>query len=251
MSLARYLSKLAAFLGSDGKVPPAGLSTGAPTWDANSRLTVPGLIGGGTKDSTAPGIYFDKQTSSSESYIPFARAEGDSTTTHLAIGASSTSGEARVYAGGGQRIVAKPNGQVSLPMGQLAFPATQNPSSDANTLDDYEEGTYTPSDFSGALLSLTNNGSYYTKIGRLVSFSLDVTYPATTNGSGLVISLPFSPLTDSAAAIGYTTYSPANFTCAQISNGAAGVRLQSSGGVGISNATLSGKRIQLAGCYYI
>lgn len=28
--------------------------------------------------------------------------------------------------------------------GQVAFPATQNPSADANTLDDYEEGTWTP-----------------------------------------------------------------------------------------------------------
>lgn len=34
-----------------------------------------------------------------------------------------------------------------LPMinyGQLPFPATQNPSADANTLDDYEEGSWTP-----------------------------------------------------------------------------------------------------------
>ncbi len=37
----------------------------------------------------------------------------------------------------------------------ITFPATQSASSDANTLDDYEEGTWTPSDGSGAGLSIT------------------------------------------------------------------------------------------------
>jgi hypothetical protein len=36
------------------------------------------------------------------------------------------------------------SGQITLAFGQLTFPATQNPSSDVNTLDDYEEGTWTP-----------------------------------------------------------------------------------------------------------
>ena len=40
--------------------------------------------------------------------------------------------------------IAQATGLVSLPIGQLAFPATQNPRPNANTLDDYEEGTWTP-----------------------------------------------------------------------------------------------------------
>src|ERR1700743_2562665 len=59
--------------------------------------------------------------------------------------------------------------------GQIKFPATQNPSSDPNTLDDYEEGTWTPA-FTFATpgnLSITYSlqSCYYTKIGRLVSVS--------------------------------------------------------------------------------
>jgi hypothetical protein len=53
---------------------------------------------------------------------------------------------------------------INLTSGQIAFPATQNPSSDANTLDDYEEGTWTPTLYH----SSTNNSTWSTKVGYYV-----------------------------------------------------------------------------------
>lgn len=54
--------------------------------------------------------------------------------------------------------------------GQVKFPATQNASSDANTLDDYEEGTWTPAfTASGCTFAYTTQEGYYTKIGKLVT----------------------------------------------------------------------------------
>lgn len=53
----------------------------------------------------------------------------------------------------------------------LAFPATQNPSANANTLDDYREGTFT-----GTLTGCTTSPTYtfkYTKIGNQVSIQID------------------------------------------------------------------------------
>jgi len=52
----------------------------------------------------------------------------------------------------------------------ITFPATQSASSNANTLDDYEEGTWTPS--LGGTTTYYNNGQTgtYTKIGRVVTF---------------------------------------------------------------------------------
>ena len=53
--------------------------------------------------------------------------------------------------------------------GQIQFPATQNASSNANTLDDYEEGTWTPTPGGG--LTIVGTPTYtctYTKIGRYV-----------------------------------------------------------------------------------
>ena len=53
----------------------------------------------------------------------------------------------------------------------ITFPATQSASSDANTLDDYEEGTWTPAlaGEGGGSNTFTNKYGYYTKIGRLVT----------------------------------------------------------------------------------
>ena len=58
----------------------------------------------------------------------------------------------------------------------------------------YEEGTWTPTDASGAALALTKNGTqYYTKVGRFVTVTFNVTYPATASAVAAKIgSLPFT-----------------------------------------------------------
>jgi len=71
--------------------------------------------------------------------------------------------------------------------GQMKFPATQNPSADANTLDNYKEGTWTPADDSGAGLSLTVTSATYTKIGDRIFFDAVIAYPVTANGSNAKI----------------------------------------------------------------
>ena len=64
----------------------------------------------------------------------------------------------------------------------ISFPATQSASSDANTLDDYEEGTWTPV-FQGAV-NVTGTPTFlygrYTKVGRLVTISCQVSATITT-----------------------------------------------------------------------
>jgi hypothetical protein len=72
-------------------------------YDANGRIVVGGAGTVGLYDSSNTGIYFQKQTSASESNVPYIRAEGDSTTTHLALGPSSSSGTLRFYTGGYER----------------------------------------------------------------------------------------------------------------------------------------------------
>jgi hypothetical protein len=74
----------------------------------------------------------------------------------------------------------------------ITFPASQNASSNANTLDDYEEGTWTPTDTSGAGLTFPVSFAYYTKVGRVVFISGEVAWPSTANGSAASISLPFA-----------------------------------------------------------
>lgn len=71
----------------------------------------------------------------------------------------------------------KPTGLLDLSAsgaGQIKFPATQNASADANTLDDYEEGDWTPNiNFEGGITGMTHSSQVgsYTKIGRQMSIN--------------------------------------------------------------------------------
>ena len=77
----------------------------------------------------------------------------------------------------------------------ITFPATQSASSDANTLDDYEEGTFTPTDGSGAGLTFSGVTFRYVKIGRSVSFVGVLVYPATANTNAASLAgMPFSSI---------------------------------------------------------
>jgi hypothetical protein len=78
----------------------------------------------------------------------------------------------------------------------ITFPATQSASSDANTLDDYEEGTFTPT-ISGrtvaGLGTYTTQIGRYTKIGRIVHVMGSVVQTAHTGtGNMALTALPFT-----------------------------------------------------------
>ena len=93
--------------------------------------------------------------------------------------------------------------------GQLSFPATQVPSSDPNTLDDYEEGAWTPvlggnGGQSGQTYA-TQTG-HYVKIGRHVTVTFDVTLTAKGTITGAVAAinnLPFPTTMNCGASIPY------------------------------------------------
>ena len=64
----------------------------------------------------------------------------------------------------------------------------------ANLLDDYEEGTWTPADGSGAGLTFSTAVGTYTKVGNLVTVAYSVTYPSTVDTTDMAVSgLPFAP----------------------------------------------------------
>ena len=82
----------------------------------------------------------------------------------------------------------------------ISFPATQSASSDANTLDDYEEGTFTPTATSstGNLTSYTSAGTYV-KIGKIVSVNgwIQLATVGTAGGALNFGGLPFTALSAS------------------------------------------------------
>ncbi len=75
----------------------------------------------------------------------------------------------------------------------LTFPATAVASADANTLDDYEEGTWTPTLAGGTTTTYLYQNGYYVRIGRLVHVTARFAITSIGDGSDRFITgLPFS-----------------------------------------------------------
>jgi hypothetical protein len=103
----------------------------------------------------------------------------------------------------------------------ITFPATASASSDANTLDDYEEGTWTPGiKFGSGTTGITYSSpvtGFYIKIGRLVyAFTRMVfTSKGSSSGVAVITGLPFTadaPATGAAGNVSFLGVGDFNFT---------------------------------------
>ena len=97
----------------------------------------------------------------------------------------------------------------------ITFPATQSASSDVNTLDDYEEGTWT-STLTNCGGSASASGASYVKIGKVVTARLTITSGTFTLNSSR-FTLPFSSADLSAGTFSIATVS-GGFLEAQVGN---------------------------------
>lgn len=144
------------------------------------------------------------------------------------------------------------SGLVTLSSGQLAFPATQAASSDANTLDDYEEGTFTPAltfatpgDLSTAY---SVQAGTYLKIGKGVTITFNAvatTFTHTTASGDLIMTgLPFTAVNEvndrwrgTMQFQGITKATYTNFTCGPLLNTTTMLFIASGSGVAVSTVT--------------
>lgn len=146
----------------------------------------------------------------------------------------------------------------------LKFPPTQVASTDVNTLDDYEEGVFTPT-ISGSSTAgvgtYTSQNGRYTKVGRVVTFSINVAWTAHTGTGNTEISgLPFAsdntggyldpvPIMQSGGPIPGS----GNVRIAYIGAGTSKVvlreQVQSSGAITNSNAITASGQFWISGTY--
>jgi hypothetical protein len=113
----------------------------------------------------------------------------------------------------------------------------------ANKLDDYEEGTWTPS----TTVGLTSTYARYTKVGNRVFFDLEVTITTNSNAGQMQINaLPFAASGEGSATLGYTTATASNpILMVQ----GTGVYFYSGGSSIVAYSTYSNKIIRLTGTY--
>ena len=165
-------------------------------------------VNGGTDSNKGAIVRFQKGASTKWTMgTDSAIIGGTSDNFHLYSGGAnailfSTNASERMRVNAGAPILCLSGGNTSATGTGIAFPATQSASSDANTLDDYEEGTWTvtatPSTSGSITLSGSTNTGSYIKVGRMVTVMAGVNVSALSSPVGKIsINLPFTPVSGS------------------------------------------------------
>lgn len=134
----------------------------------------------------------------------------------------------------------------NLPGGQIKFPSTQVASTNANTLDDYEEGTFTPAfAFGGGTtgITYTTQTGAYRKVGQIVHVSILITMSSkgSSTGAATITGLPFtaSNFTMLALRIGGLAAAIDAYPSAIVNGGATTISLQKLGNASTSYANMT------------
>jgi hypothetical protein len=118
----------------------------------------------------------------------------------LIFGTASTE---RMRINAGAPILCLSGGSTTATGTGIAFPAVFNASSDVNTLDDYEEGAWTPSSIVGTnLTGVSWSAGNYTKVGRLVTLIGYATCTVTSSNTLTYLSMTGAPFTTGIATSG-------------------------------------------------
>jgi hypothetical protein len=191
-----------------------GTATPASTLDVSGTLAVSGnatfdtntlivdatnnrlAMGGATVSGYRLNVYGLQRMIGTDTVLNFG--ELDSNANYFqSLNIAGDTGKDTVFFSTAERMRITAAGVLDLNQGQIKFPATQVPSADANTLDDYEEGTWTMGvSFGGASVGVTysaNTGTY-TKIGRQVTANgyLALTNKGSSTGQARITGLPFT-----------------------------------------------------------
>ena len=137
----------------------------------------------------------------------------------------------------------------------ITFPATQSASSDANTLDDYEEGTWTPTVGGSTVLgtgTYTTQQGTYTKIGNSVRFQAYIAWTAHTGSGQLEVrGYPFTSTAETTP-ISLSFYGGPTFTLGSFIQAYVNPSSTSSGtGQTSSASTFSSVTVSSTGDYFV
>lgn len=135
-------------------------------------------------------------------------------------------------------------GLITATGGQIKFPSTAVPSADPNTLDDYEEGDFTPDvQFGNAKVGITysSRSGHYTKIGNRIFFTLNLILSAkgTSNGNAVIFGLPFVVSDDTSPAVSLA------LQVISFANQFAGTSVNTIAGIALEEITEAGARTTL------
>lgn len=124
------------------------------------------------------------------------------------------------------------------------------PGMTSQVLGAYEEGTWTPSDASGAGLTFTGTFTY-TRIGRLVTIGMNIVFPTTASSATVTVGgLPFAPA--SPGSFGWAqAYTSSNLTASWTNGGSSTITMRSLAGANVANSQMSGQTTTGIFSYYV
>ena len=221
----------------------------------NDALTIASNGGLTIGNATNTAATFSASTNSQNADIVKISATGTSSSANLKFNVASGA-QAQIRLGGNDDISIHNTSSDTerlriLAAGGLTF---NGDTAAANALDDYEEGTWTPADNSGASMSLTVWEAFYTKIGRKVYIEIGFLIPSNSSSAVVRISgLPFAAKDGNDNTGGFTlvgsnsgrldywlvTRGQSRFGCSTFNN------------VGAPNSSYSNKQIKLNGSYTV
>jgi len=164
----------------------SGTVTTSPRFNAASTLDASGATVTIRGNFPVTPLELQQDTTNNHYQVTFRNNLG---TSPALVGSISSDGSYTNYNTGGNPLTA-----AQLNYQGITFPATQNPSSNANTLDDYEEGTFTPTVGGTWTTSPTGLAGTYVKIGRQVYVRIYFNGSASKSSAtaGWIDSMPFT-----------------------------------------------------------
>jgi hypothetical protein len=144
------------------------------------------------RNPTNTANYFELATGTGEVgnaiFTPAGGGGGTFSSTGLAVTGAVSAASLSTFSAG-----------IAVTTGGIQFPATQSASADANTLDDYEEGSGTLAG-GGAEITMSTSGTvtaagdyWYTKVGNVCHFQFEISTSAISSPVGTIrVALPFA-----------------------------------------------------------
>ncbi|MBT3891067.1 MAG: hypothetical protein HOF72_10605, partial [Planctomycetaceae bacterium] len=213
------------------------------------------------KSATAGGILLQADTTTADQYseLAFMPTTNDAGSSNLQIrghrGSGYTSNYLTFHTAGGEAVridsagLATFSSGIAVTTGGIKFPATQSASADANTLDDYEEGTWTAA-IAGAS-SVTNTTGYYTRIGRLVHITYYSSEFTSTAVAAIISGLPFNAGAYQAFTSAHNTWT-VSATTGYFSAAAATLTFTNPNSTGTAVAAAASARyVMVSGTYFV
>jgi len=254
-----YASSTSA-LSASGNLRYNGTSLGVGSTDYGNAGTINVAVG--VVGTTTGGLQLWSTTTGTH-YIQFGDGLVGDQTYRGYVAYNHNTDTLELGAAGATKATVTSAGNLSISNGNL-IPATaaKGINFTANTaaagmtsqlLNWYEEGTWTPTDNSGAGLTFDIRYAKYTRVGRAVHIVVYMVWPVTTNTANAALAgLPFTNVTNGFASLSVSS-GCGTAIGAQVNSAATTITLFTAANynTGVTNATLSNGGVEFAGTYFI